>query len=76
MKKILYLIAGFLLITSSAYSAEEIKLDTNDFIPNVVATTNSTTSTNNEQIQLQTGTSQIVPLEETVIQKCMMVSFF
>ena len=68
MKKILYLIAGFLLITSSAYSAEEIKLDTNDFIPNVVATTNSTTSNNNEQIQLQTGTSQIVPLEETVIQ--------
>ena len=55
-------------MTSSAYSAEEIKLDTSDFITNIVATTNNSTSTNNEQIQLQTGTSQIVPLEETVIQ--------
>ena len=68
MKKILYLIVGFLLMTSSAYSAEEIKLDTNDFIPNVVATTNSTIGVSDEHVQLKSGTSQIVPLEETVIQ--------
>ena len=55
-------------MTSSAYSAEEIKLDTNDFIPNVVATTNNTIGVSDEHVQLKSGTSQIVPLEETVIQ--------
>ncbi len=56
MKKILFLVGILLLIKSSAFAADEIKLDTNSFIPNVVAQVNKENP--DATIKLQSGASQ------------------
>ena len=56
MKKILFIVGILLITSSSVFAADEIKLDTNSFIPNVVAQVNKDNL--DATIKLQSGASQ------------------